>query len=294
MDRAGLTFRQAQAVFDLCHVARGAVAALPDGSRDLIARGCRFETDADLALHEHMSLVAADPAHAGFAAATAILLADLLQDGLGTDRLTWNYDTFTETYRAQPAGTRAALMNGFAALALYSTRGVPPVDLPIRPEDRITRPASAILPALRRIARGMDDDLLTSVSKADYGDQADRHKAALIRVLNDNDCLFGSDDTWFPSEVVELVAHVRATPGFIPCTALLLVNAIATGDDMGWFDFRWENLGPDYNALPGDARTPILAGLRYLYESDPDFLSYHTRPYDPALAPEWLIPVVPI
>lgn len=90
--------------------------------------------------------------------------------------------------------------------------------------------------------------------------------------------------------MVELVSHVRDTPGFVPCTALLLANALQGRDNEGWFEFRRSNLAADYNALPDSVRVTILAGLLYLYESGEDFLSYTgSKNCDPVSSPESLI-----
>jgi len=113
---------------------------------------------------------------------------------------------------------------------------------------------------------------------------------ALRDVLSKEDCKFPTNELWYPSEVVELVANVRSTSGFVPCTALLLANAIPTNDDMHWFDFRWHNLAADYNALPKSARAPSLAGPRYLYEKGAEFMPYKVKKFcDPVLSPDGMI-----
>ena len=304
-ERPVFTFRQAQSARDLICLARGAshealvalsaAGGAPEDYRSLIHdRGCHFETDADLALYDALALAAKKPDSAGpFTAATAILLADLLQGGLGPDRLDWHVERFADDYRALPDIARAAIFNGFWTARTYGQMGILPPALPITTEDRITRPAEVILPRLKALAKGMPPHERESVSRADYGCGADDHLAALNLVIDEQDCVFAeTGQHWYPSEVVELVAHVADTPGFVGCTAILLVNALMRGDLMGWFDYRWESLGDAYNALPGGARIPILAGLRYLYESDPDFMVYQTRSYDPCDAPNGLIGVV--
>ncbi|MDU8942551.1 hypothetical protein [Ovoidimarina sediminis] len=46
--------------------------------------------------------------------ATAILLADRLQNGLIEDNLFWYWDAFQDHYTLMPAWQRAAIMNGYA------------------------------------------------------------------------------------------------------------------------------------------------------------------------------------
>lgn len=302
MERPDLTFRQAQAVHDLLHVVRGAGPAdlgPPGAVADLLdQRAGRFETDNDLELYIRVAERAADPSSPSFLAATALLLADRLQNGLGADALDAHPERYADRFRAAPPAGRAAIVHGFiedAESNRYATAYSDPSKsayLSFAPEDRLTRSADALLPALKRIAHDLLGPDLSSVAAADYGDRAEQHREALVAVLREQDCLFTDEQSWFPSEVVELVAHVRSTPGFVGCTALLLVNAIATGDPQDWFSFRWENLAEDYHALPKSVGAPILAGIRYLYESDAHFLGYYTRTYDPILTPERLIPVV--
>ncbi len=74
-------------------------------------------------------------------------------------------------------------------------------------------------------------------------------------------------------------------------TALLMANSVQDNDNQGYFDHRFESIGASYFEQPARA-APVIAGLRYLYESDSHFLTYHTRQYDPVLAPERMIPLV--
>ena len=136
----------------------------------------------------------------------------------------------------------------------------------------------------------MDQQTRKSVANADFGYRAEEHLNALNAVLSSETCQFPKGETWIPSEVVELVAHVRETPGFVVCTALLLANAIPSNDQMGWFKFRWERLAADYNVLPEEVRVPILAGFRFLYEADKEFLWYSERKdWHPVRSPELMI-----
>lgn len=157
-------------------------------------------------------------------------------------------------------------------------------------KSRLTRTAEVILPKLCEVARAMDEPTRKSVAAADYACDVDRHLEALNEVLSSEMCLLLKDEVWYPSEVVELVSHVRATSGFVPCTALLLANALQGRYNIGWFEFRWSNLAADYNRLPESVRAPILAGFRFLHESGEEFLTYsNAKNCDPITSPEALI-----
>jgi hypothetical protein len=80
---------------------------------------------------------------------------------------------------------------------------------------------------------------------------------------------------WYPSEVLELSTHFPTSPGFVECTAILLLNAMEKRDPLGWFNSRWPACSPHYLALPEPLRWPILAGLRFLYETDSLSPSYY-------------------
>ncbi len=116
-------FRTRQAVHDLLevvHTHRNAVDRLGATGTDrteivsITRSGCRI-MDTGTRAYSTISLAAAMPDEDfnSFIAATAILLADRLQDGAGEDDLYWNYDAFKDHYRLADAPIRAALMNGF-------------------------------------------------------------------------------------------------------------------------------------------------------------------------------------
>ena len=108
------------------------------------------------------------------------------------------------------------------------------------------------------------------------------------------DGIFLPDEGWYPSEVVELVAHVPGSPGHEGCTAILLLNVLQTGDLQGWFDFRWQEQGAAYCDLKPSKRDPILAAIRYLYETDRQFMTEVTVDFNPAQGTGRAIPVVDI
>lgn len=272
-----------------------ALAAL--GGPRLVAivreQGCRFEENDDLAAFEAVSLAAASPETPDACAlALAILLADALQEGLAQGTLDGYADASLDAIRTAPRPLRAALVRGFETARTLGGLGLLPPELPFEPEERITTGRDVILGALCDLARSMDSPTRDFVSRADYGCDDEEHRNALTEVLLRDDCRFTKDEYLYPSEVVELISHVPTQPGFAECTALLLVNAIPTDDEMGWLDYRWDNNAEAYNGLPPRAAAPILAGFRHHYETSGDFLWYHTRQYDPVLLPERMIPLV--
>ncbi len=302
----GFSFRRAQAAYDLIGVAR---AAGPEAVGDLAAlcgaphshlqtliqeSACRFLTDQDRALYDGLSLAAVTPtSQTAFAVATAILLADLLQDGFAPDPLDWQLEAHLTDYLTLEPVTRAAILNGYdAAIANDLTpdsdalRNVPA-------DQRLSRSMDDVASALLDVARSMPDNVRQEVAHADYGTDVQRHLAALNAVLQRPDGRFSEDEYWYPSEVVELVAYDPAAPGFVPCTALLLANALNGNDTRDWFQSRWPDNSIAYHDLPGDLRDTIMGGLRALYQSGSESMSDSDDfGFDPVLTPKRLIPAI--
>ncbi|WP_394177911.1 hypothetical protein [Yoonia maritima] len=297
MDRPDFHFRQAQSAFDLIwllQVQDDVLLAEIGGQgfpKIVREKSCRFEEETDAKCYEQLAATAIESSE-GADIAVAMIVANDLQRGL------WGGDTrdFAEmaAKKVLAAGRPlcTAIFRGLDALEDLSY-SYEPTEYFQPDKSRLTRTAEQILPQLCEIAKSMDEPTRKSVAAADYGCDIDRHLEALNDVLSSETCLFPNDEAWYPSEVVELVSHVRATSGFVPCTALLLANALQGRDNVGWFEFRWSNLAADYNVLPKTVRAPILAGLRFIYESGEDFLTYSGAKHcDPVASPEGFIDFV--
>lgn len=160
-------------------------------------------------------------------------------------------------------------------------------------ESRLTRSADQIVPLLCDIARTMDRSTRDKVAASDRGCEIDRQLEALDAVLSSETCLLPRDDTWYPAEVVELIFHTRHASSIAPCTALLLANFLQGRHSWGWFEFQSSRRAADYNNLPKSVRAPILAGLRFLFESGGYSPSHPDKNhYDPISSSETLMHVV--
>jgi hypothetical protein len=117
-------FRTRQALRDLLEVVHqnrevifrpGLTGAERDAIEKILNRNCRIVATDDARAYSEIRLAAAMPDEdfAGFIAATALLLADRLQQGCGADNLFWNWDAFRDHYMLADPPVRAALMNGF-------------------------------------------------------------------------------------------------------------------------------------------------------------------------------------
>ncbi len=221
---------------------------------------------------------------AGFDLAVVLLLADVLQTRQSSGLLDEVWQEARLRLRDWPDTLRAAVANGLRrAVELRAIEGEAPSDA-----DCLTRGAEAIAGPLLRIVRAMRPDELLAVAGADHGQDAERHLAALKADIRQRDGIFQAGETWYPAEVVELTAHGADQPGFEGCSAILLLNALKMGGPTVWFDSRWETLGQAYCGLRPSARDPILAGIRWSYETDREFQSWSKEDFRSGLT----IPVV--
>ncbi len=223
-------------------------------------------------LHPELMMVASmpDQNHSAFMAATIVLLSDRLQYGSGEDDLFWNWDAFQERYREAPSPVRAALMNGFRCahrLKLVKLDHLPGgTDLRTYDEDDLRR-------LLKIIARSMTDELRETVVEMAPEVIREVHRKALDNCLRGS-CLLSEFGSWFPAEVVEQVSLDPGHPAYAACTALMILDAIETGDSQGKMAFRYEEHADGYILLPTEIRVPLLAGMRHLHEMESDWQPY--------------------
>jgi hypothetical protein len=125
------------------------------------AQGCRLPARRGDP-HDALALAAALPGEdrEGFAVATAFLLADALQARGATpaEDLGWHYEAHAAAYRGLAPPLRAALFNGFRALA---AAGAPRLTAPL-PADRATRSEAAA----RRALAGLPQDVASPLAHA--------------------------------------------------------------------------------------------------------------------------------
>lgn len=136
------------------------------------------------------------------------------------------------------------------------------------PDHLVTHSRTDVDAALKTVARAMTLPEMDHISRADYGMDVARHRDALVALLADPDVAYPPGEFWYPAEVVELVAHVPKSTGYIPCMAIVLLDALRTGDMQDNATFRLEGQWAKLLALPQRARDAFLAAYRHLYETD--------------------------
>ena len=200
-----------------------------------------------------------------FLTGTAALLIHALQNIEFPQDLSWLWEDFNSIYRTAPPPVRAALMNGFERLRHHCLL---PVDCKPAQEDLLTRSQSEVEDLLIPIARRMTPAEIESIAAADYGMDIARHKRALKELLDSPSLAYPKGEVWYPAEVIELTSHVQGAAGWLPCTAIVLLDAVRDLDGMSNAEWRFEQQWYDYARLPDEPRSAIHAALRYLYEGD--------------------------
>ena len=154
------SFRKRQVIADLVTVARQATVSTlsrmadnaPPAERNgmaayltaAIAAGGRISGPSETAIRETAMLTASLPDldYDAFAAATALVLADGLQDG-GDDTMFWHWDAFQAHYALAPRPVRAAILQGYLAGAesgRFRVEPLPPRSVSTsEPEVHVTR-----------------------------------------------------------------------------------------------------------------------------------------------------------
>lgn len=201
---AAVCFRSLQAIHDLRRVAGKAsdrtlgrmAAGLGNAfsAEDLTSLvrndGCCLSAAAAEAAHHALILCATlpDDDFDAFRAATAILLADRLQDGGGTDDLFWHWDAFQEHYRMLPPPDRAAIFHGFlranadGRVSLYD---------PPSGEDLVTEPRESVAARLGDLAGDAPPGV--DPKHPEFGA---RFAALLIRAMDEPLAVAGAARAW--------------------------------------------------------------------------------------------------
>ena len=221
----------------------------------------RFSRDETFALLDGLESLALAQG-AGFEVAVVILLADLLQTRQASRPLAEGWAAAQVRLRDWPETLRAAVANGLAQGAALGLIAEAPTAT-----DCVTRAAEVIAEPLLRMVRAMRPDELLEV--ADQGEDMENDLDALKAVIRHQRGIFGTDGP--PVVGVENVANLPGAPGFEGCTALMLLNLLGNGDPQNWVAAHWQSLGAGYCALRASARDPVLAAVRYAYETDPMF-----------------------
>ncbi|WP_372573212.1 hypothetical protein [Ruegeria jejuensis] len=228
-------------------------------------------------VHLRVASAESDPEFLG---ATCVLLLDRFENSERGSDFEWEWDAFATRYQRADAPTRAAIMNGLDQGRKYSL-----VSDKVRPSipDCTTKPVHDVVRPLLQLAKSLTEEEREWIANADYGEDVKTHLRALNELLETGDCIYPPGETWFPAEVVELVSHGDENPGFVGCTALVLINAIADNDCRANADFRWKSHRISYSSLAPSQRCAIQGGFRHLYEVIRDW-----NPYSDQSAPERL------
>ncbi len=213
--------------------------------------------------------VAAEDDPDGCLVASLKLLAGAV---LGSDKaqgLDWLWDENREFYHAAPVMVRAAIMQALGWVARYGGQVFEPMPTA---EARLSRDLPEVEAQLIAVAKAMTAEEVDAVTGVVWCDDWRRHKAALQKMLASADVAYPAEDkTWYPAEAVESTAHMPKAVGYAPCLAIVVLDAVRGGDVR---DFTLDSFGQIVRTArecPTVQRRAVMAGLRYLYESNSDW-----------------------
>ncbi len=106
------------------------------------------------------------------------------------------------------------------------------------------------------------DEELAFIGGLDHGQDAEKHLAALRRVLSEKGGIVGDGQHWYPYEVIELGAHWLQSGHereFALCTLLVIENVAAGTDTSTDLAAKLAERAADYDRLPAPLRDLILS-----------------------------------
>ncbi len=282
-------FRTYQALTDLYRVHRflgpDSVFPITQGNNALLEELTQFlrepspssGTQCSQTLRDALWMAAVSPEvhYNAFLTATSALIKNALANREYAQDLSWLWEDYSGHYRTSAPPVRAALMNGFERLRHHCLL---PDDCRPSEEDLLTRDRTEAEEMLTPIARSMTPAEIECVAAADFGMDIEEHKSALFDLLNSPALAYPPNELRFPAEVIELVSHVQRHTGWLPSTAILLLDAVRTLDERSNAEFSFKRQWRGYSRLPAPARSAFHAAFRYLYEKnafDPQFPNYH-------------------
>lgn len=210
-----------------------------------------------------------------FTFAIALLLSDQLQGGRGIEEPDHGWGLLQEPIQAISLPRKPAILRGYDRLFKFSNQ----FDVSaIKATDFLTMTLENTKEALTRLFENPTVAELEFISRADYARESQKHLSALKKVIFHQNGKMNEAESWYPSEVIELISHVPSNWGFTTCTALLLYNDLDIGDSFYGTDFRWANNAQKYLTMDEPAQRIIVNGFRYLFESDQDWDPYAEWP----------------
>jgi hypothetical protein len=115
------------------------------------------------------------------------------------------------------------------------------------------------------LARTATEEELAFIAALDYGQDTERHMAALRAVCMDQGGIVRPDQYWFPYEVIEMGAHSLQRGHereFALCTLLVLANVAAGIDISTDVQAKFTDRAADYDGLPTILREEILSAYQ--------------------------------
>jgi len=273
MQNYSTSFGYRQSIHDLIGTTNHAVLAdkLGDAFTQLWEEKCspRFQSTELLA---QLEILAGDSEFTPVSiAANSVLLICCLSDDKSAINLNWNWEIHRDGFRQLPRLQRAALLNGFKRLNKLGgfEWGDPPVwDDPYPPEEGITFSLEEILKPLLVNIQSTSKEELEAIARSDSYSSFEKHLSSLRDLIWKYDAAPNDSHYWYPMEAVELKGHVSATRGFECAISIILMSDLVGASHSEQTDNNWGHSADFIVQMPESLRKPLLAGYRYLYETD--------------------------
>ncbi|MEM1298445.1 MAG: hypothetical protein AAGH68_04130 [Pseudomonadota bacterium] len=226
--------------------------------------------------------LAADSDSPDFAPATASLIRGALRGRVCAESVAMDWEVFD----VQICGLQSDFRSVFAIR--FRRLGVACPEPLRRRAD-----TNAIRSALQSIATAMTHKERDSIARSEGNRAWQEHFDALDKVIDEQNCEMTKDQSWCPSEAIELCAWDPERQGFWGATALLLIAGLGEPDYFA--ADRWGKQAECNLALDYPARAAILATFRHCYEVGerlgPEFRGWRRKdPHRPMVAIPWAAP----
>ena len=112
-----------------------------------------------------------------------------------------------------------------------------------------------------KFVKSISEEELNFISLSDYGNDSERHKEALKKLIFEQDCVVSDEQFWYPYEVVELArwecktGHERE---FAICNIIIALSIIAGEDTSNDVCYMIDNNAQEYDKLPVDIKELVL------------------------------------
>jgi hypothetical protein len=112
--------------------------------------------------------------------------------------------------------------------------------------------------------KSITEEELSYISQADRGEDIELHKAALRKLIFEQECIVNKDQYWHPYECVELnrwICEQGHEREFAICNIIIALSTISGADITNDPDYMLDIIADEYDELPTNMRELVLSCL---------------------------------